>query len=196
MSPQENSSFLNRLFTHNPQTIRDEIRATLNADASPTGFASKSSLQENVVSVFQSLGFGAASTTSTTSPSSTWKQPVIPEREFETKPAMHKRYAAPHQRSSYQIHQGNEQIQVDVNASGLSKDDIQVEVLNMSTCMVQWSTTSSKKYSHRLRLGSSVDCQRLSAKLNQHGVLQMTAPLKTDPDVDAPIKQIPITTQD
>jgi HSP20 family molecular chaperone IbpA len=102
------------------------------------------------------------------------------------------------------------QVQVQVDAPGVSKEDLKVEVVNMPACVVQWSghcgnqRTATKDdgtnatyhqfatFSHRLRLGSSVDCEKLSANLSR-GVLRMTAPIKKEHGQVPEIRAVPIS---
>lgn len=93
-----------------------------------------------------------------------------------------------------------------VDAPGIAKEDLTVEVVNMPACVVQWSGQRGGNdddnatyhrhqfatFSHRLRLGSSVDCKKLSANLSR-GVLSMSAPIKKKEDQVPEIRSIPIT---
>jgi HSP20 family molecular chaperone IbpA len=94
---------------------------------------------------------------------------------------------------------------------GVAVKDLKVEVLNTPTCVVQWSGGRGNKeqrqcdersyhhhvavLSHRVRLGNSVDCEKLSANLSR-GILRMTAPIKKHQDEPPQTRSIPITERD
>jgi len=200
------SGFFNRFFSNNPQNINDEIRKTLNENPPlPSLCSSGRSMQDEFEDVFKAFGFGGGAFEE----AATTMRAM--EREFETSPLHASPFATALQRSSYQIHQDNQQVQIEVDAPGMSKDDLKVEIVDMPACVVQWSgqqgikssTPSNQQsqqnyhhqfstFSHRLRLGSSVDCQKLSANLNQ-GVLKMSAPIKDEKHQEPSIKSISIT---
>lgn len=121
--------------------------------------------------------------------------------------------------SSYQVHQDQDQVSIEIDVPGVPASDLKVEVVQnaLQSCIVQWSgqrgsrwggrgekTTTSdgndvadqyqqslSTLSNRIRLGPHVDCDKLSAHLS-HGVLQLKAPLKEQEDVSAS-RSIPIT---
>jgi HSP20 family molecular chaperone IbpA len=98
---------------------------------------------------------------------------------------------------SYQMQENDKQIQISVNVPGMSKQDIDVQVISQtgpySSCMVQLLSTNDSNKSEkrpvvtssatahrtmlgqRFRLGQNVDCDHLAATLSR-GVLHLTAP--------------------
>jgi HSP20 family molecular chaperone IbpA len=112
-------------------------------------------------------------------------------------------------RSSYEVHRDENQVQVDVDVPGVASKDLKVEVLNTPACVVQWSgsrkllrtnnkgeeeAAATTTFANRLRLGSSVECEKLAANMS-HGVLRLTAPLKERGESLGP-RTIPVTERD
>ena len=95
------------------------------------------------------------------------------------------------------IQQENDHIQVDVDMPGHRAQDIQVQVYSppshhpsQSFCVVEWTgqrrrTKNSEEpaptTTRRLKLGPSIDCDRLAANLSR-GVLRLTAPRLDQPE--------------
>ena len=117
--------------------------------------------------------------------------------------------SSPLSSSSYQIHQDQNQVVIDVDVPGVAVNNMQVQVIDTPACVVQWSAQRgnqqqqqqqqqryhrySSTSSHRLRLGNSVDCENLSANLSR-GVLRLKAPIKREEEQQGPeIRNIPIT---
>jgi HSP20 family molecular chaperone IbpA len=111
-------------------------------------------------------------------------------------------------RSSYEIHGDENQMYVDIDVPGVAAKDLKVEVFDTPACVVQWSgsrklrhkeggkdeKTSTTTFANRLRLGPSVDCEKLAANLS-HGVLRVTAPMKERHE-SLGVRTIPVTEQD
>lgn len=120
--------------------------------------------------------------------------------------------------NSYQIHQDEKEVQIDIDVPGVNAKDLQVHVINsaLPSCVVQWSgqrhlrqnnnddkekksssryysstSTATSSFSNRLRLGNAVDCEQLSATLSQ-GVLRLSAPTKSKEERIEPVRDIPI----
>ena len=104
--------------------------------------------------------------------------------------------------SSYHMRQDQKGVQVTVNVPGATADDLNVQVLQtLPTCIVEWSgkggSNGKTKFHERLRLGSAVDCDQLSAKLSSsRGVLQIEAPNKDITNEKHQVRVIPITEND
>ena len=110
------------------------------------------------------------------------------------------------QSSSYQVHRHDDQVLVDIEVPGVPSKNLKVEVLNTASCIVQWSgqrrqridgETKHVPFSDRLRLGSSVECDKLAANLS-HGLLTLSVPMKPkEEQQDANTgRSIPIVTVD
>ena len=187
----EKNGFFDRFFGPN-ESLEEQIHRQFPSEPPKT-------LHEEMEQMFKAFpGFGSSSLS----------------RGGDSSNAMYS--SSPLSSSSYQIHQDQNQVVIDVDVPGVAVDNMQVQVIDTPACVVQWSAqrgnhqkhTSTGNYkqqqqqhyhrysstsSHRLRLGNSVDCENLSANLSR-GVLRLKAPIKREEEQQGPeIRNIPIT---
>mmetsp|Transcript_30090 Transcript_30090/g.72230 ORF Transcript_30090/g.72230 Transcript_30090/m.72230 type:complete len:211 (+) Transcript_30090:79-711(+) len=190
------SSFFGRFFENNPHKLEEEIHDQLNAEEQQP----RSTMDDELNSLFQAFaGFGA--------------QDPMEERDSFPFPAAAFQNGFQHgfQRASYHIHQDNQNVHVEFDVPGAKKEDMKVEVVDIPSCVIEFGQSvnrrpttmegnahyrqfSSSSFSQRLRLGPSVDCEKMSANLSR-GVLRLSAPKKDEKDVKPERLLIPINEQ-
>ena len=106
--------------------------------------------------------------------------------------------------SPYDIHQEGDELHIDIDLPGVAAQDIQVQVLNPTNCVIEWTADRPQRrpqrtmapriggqYKHssnlqepttfrlgdRFQLGRGVNCEQLAANLSR-GILTLTAPIK------------------
>ncbi|KAL3945284.1 MAG: hypothetical protein SGBAC_000632 [Bacillariaceae sp.] len=194
-SQSEESSFFGRLFEHNPHILEEEIHDRLNAEEERP----KRTIDDELQGLFEAFtGFGP--------------QDPMTERDSFPFPAaaFHDAFQNGFQRASYQIHQDNQNVHVDFAVPGVTKEEMNVEVVDLPSCVIEFGQSASRRptvegdaqfrqfssssFSQRLRLGPSVDCERMSANLSR-GVLRLSAPIKEEKDRKPERLSIPINEQ-
>ncbi|CAJ1966774.1 unnamed protein product [Cylindrotheca closterium] len=196
-SKSEGSSFFGRLFDHDPQKLEEEIHDQLNAEE----IQPRRTIDDEMDNLFQAFaGFGS--------------QRQDPMTEHDSFPfpaaAFQNAFHGGFQRASYRMHQDNQNVYVEFDVPGTKKEEMNLEVVDIPSCVIEFGQSanrrptmegdarfrqfSSSSFSQRLRLGPSVDCEKMSANLSR-GVLRLSAPIKEEKDRKPVRLSIPIDEQ-
>lgn len=194
-SQSNGSSFFARLFDNNPHKLEEEIHNRLNEEEKRP----RRTIDDELNSLFQAFtGFGA-------------QDPMMEPDSFPFPGgAFQKSFQHGFQRASYHIHQDKQNVHVEFDVPGARKEDMSVEVVDIPSCVIEFGQSvnrrptiegdaqhrqfSSSSFSQRLRLGPSVDCEKISANLSR-GVLRLTVPKKEEKDVRPDRLSVPINEQ-
>jgi len=194
-SQSEESSFFGRLFDNSPHKLEQEIHDRLNDEEENP----RRTIEDEMNSLFQAFGgFGS--------------QDSQIERDAFPFPAsaFQNAFQQGFQQSSYHIHQDNQNVHVEFDVPGARKEEMRVDVVDIPSCVVEFGQSvnrrprtggdsqyhqfSTSSFSQRLRLGPSVDCEKMSANLSR-GVLRLSAPIKEKKDRKPERLSIPINEQ-